>query len=203
MPLEVLFQNFERYISLSAEEKLVVEPFLLQKSLPKKSIILHENQISFNATFVLSGCLKAYTIDNNGFEHIIQFAPSDWWVTDMYSFITQKPGNIYIESIEPSSIVQLSRADQLRLFDKIPRFERYFRIITENSLVAFRKRLMDNLSLSAAERYEGFCSRYPTLITKLPQKLVASYIGVTPEFLSKMKAAEKKKRKTDDFLNLG
>lgn len=188
MPFEILHANIKRHIHLTNEDKARLFTVLKPKSIKRKNFILHENQVTTHATFVLKGCLKAYTVNDNGFEHIIQFAPEDWWVTDMYSFISQKPGNIIIEAIENSEVVQLSRADQLRLFDDIPAFERYFRIITEKSLVSFRRRLMDNLSLTAAERYEGFCIQYPTLITQLPQKLIASYIGVTPEFLSKMRA---------------
>lgn len=195
MMLDTLHANIEKHIRLTNEEKAQFVSVLKPKILKKKNFLLHENQVCTHATFVLSGCLKAYTVDDNGFEHIIQFAPADWWVTDMYSFITQKPGNIIIECIENCEVVLLSRNDQLKLFDDIPQFERYFRIITEKSLVAYRRRLMDNMSLTAAERYTGFCERYPTLITKLPQKLIASYIGVTPEFLSKMRSAQRKKSK--------
>lgn len=106
----------------------------------------------------------------------------------MFSFISQKPGTIYIDAIEVSEIILLSRADQLDIFEKIPAFERYFRILTENSLVSYRKRVMDGLSLTAIERYHDFCKRYPTLIECLPQKQIASYIGVTPEFLSKIRS---------------
>jgi len=188
MTPDILYTNIERHIHLTQDDKVRFLSVLRTKTVKKKSIILSENKVSTHATFVLKGCLKAYTVNDNGFEHIIQFAPEDWWVTDMYSFISQKPGNIIIEAIENSEVVQLSRADQLRLFDDIPAFERYFRIITEKSLVSYRTRLMDNMSLTATERYAGFCEQYPTLITKLPQKLIASYIGVTPEFLSKMRA---------------
>ena len=188
MTPDILYTNIERHIHLTQDDKVRFLSVLRTKTVKKKSIILSENKVSTHATFVLKGCLKAYTVNDNGFEHIIQFAPEDWWVTDMYSFISQKPGNIIIEAIENSEVVQLSRADQLRLFDDIPAFERYFRIITEKSLVSYRTRLMDNMSLPATERYAGFCEQYPTLISKLPQKLIASYIGVTPEFLSKMRA---------------
>lgn len=195
MTFDILYANIEKHIHLNHDDRLQFLSVLKTKSVKKKSIILSENQVSTHATFVIKGCLKAYTVDDNGFEHIIQFAPEDWWVTDMYSFITQRPGNIIIEAIENSEIVQLSRADQLKLFDTIPQFERYFRIITEKSLVSYRRRLLDNMSLTAAERYEGFCIQYPTLITQLPQKLIASYIGVTPEFLSKMRAGLRNKSK--------
>ena len=111
-----------------------------------------------------------------------------WWIGDMYSLLSQKPGNLFIEVLEDSEVVLLSKENQELLYHEIPKLERFFRILTENSLVAHQERLMDNLSLSAEERFEKFCKRYPTLIQRVPQKQIASYIGVTPEFFSKMKS---------------
>ena len=191
MTLDLLFANISKHILLTEVEKNYFHSKLLFRKLKKKEIYIQENQVCESAAFVLSGCLRSYTIDDNGFEHILQFAPSDWWITDMFSFISQKPGTIYIDAIEVSEIILLSRADQLDIFEKIPAFERYFRILTENSLVSYRKRVMDGLSLTAVERYHDFCKRYPTLIECLPQKQIASYIGVTPEFLSKIRSKVK------------
>jgi CRP-like cAMP-binding protein len=188
MTLDLLFANISKHILLTEVEKNYFHSKLLFRKLKKKEIYIQENQVCESAAFVLSGCLRSYTIDDNGFEHILQFAPSDWWITDMFSFISQKPGTIYIDAIEVSEIILLSRADQLDIFEKIPGFERYFRILTENSLVSYRKRVIDGLSLTAIERYHDFCKRYPTLIERLPQKQIASYIGVTPEFLSKIRS---------------
>ena len=111
----------------------------------------------------------------------------DWWITDMYSFVSQDKGHLNIDAIEITEIFLLSRADQLQLFDDIPKFERFFRIITEKALVSSRQRLLENLSLTAQERYSNFCNNYPSLINTLPQKQIAAFIGVTPEFLSKIK----------------
>ena len=111
----------------------------------------------------------------------------------MYSLLSQKPGNLFIEVNEDAEVAILSKENQDELYYKIPKLERFFRILTENSLVAHQERLMDNLSLSAEERFEKFCSKYPTLIQRIPQKQIASYIGVTPEFFSKMKAKMLKK----------
>ncbi len=188
MTLDLLFANISKHILLTEVEKNYFHSKLLFRKLKKKEIYIQENQVCESAALVLSGCLRSYTIDDNGFEHILQFAPSDWWITDMFSFISQKPGTIYIDAIEVSEIILLSRADQLDIFEKIPGFERYFRILTENSLVSYRKRVIDGLSLTAIERYHDFCKRYPTLIERLPQKQIASYIGVTPEFLSKIRS---------------
>jgi CRP-like cAMP-binding protein len=117
----------------------------------------------------------------------LSFACEGWWIGDMYSLLSQKPGTLFIEVLEDAEVVLLSKENQEQLYLEIPKLERFFRILTENSLVANQERLMDNLSLTAEERFEKFCKKYPTLIQKLPQKQIASYIGVTPEFFSKMK----------------
>jgi CRP-like cAMP-binding protein len=109
-----------------------------------------------------------------------------WWIDDLYSLVTRQPGNLSIDAIEESEIIVLPRNSLDNLYNAVPRFERFFRILAENALVNYQRRLIGNLSLSARERYNNFCSQYPTLIECLPQKQVAAYIGVTPEFLSKM-----------------
>jgi CRP-like cAMP-binding protein len=155
---------------------------------------LHENEVCTTSAFVIKGCLRAYTIDANGFEHILQFAPAGWWVADMHSLISKQPGQLIIDALVDTEVLLLDRKDQEKLFSSIPKFERFFRIITENALVSSHQRLLDNMSLRAGERYSRFCKRYPSLIDYLPQKQVAAYIGVTPEFLSKMKAELLKKK---------
>jgi CRP-like cAMP-binding protein len=135
---------------------------------------------------VTQGCLRNYSLDKNGLEHVMAFAPPGWWIADMYSFISQKPGMLYIEALEPTEVLLLSKEDQERLYVDVPKFERFFRIIIEKSLVSSQQRVLDNLSLTAQERYLNFCKRYPSLVNCLPRKQIASYIGVTPEFFSKM-----------------
>jgi len=140
---------------------------------------------------VTSGCLRSYTVDKNGVEHVLSFAPPAWWIADMYSLISQKPGTLNIEALEDTETILLSKTDQEKLYIEIPKFERFFRILTENSLVANQQRIIDNMSLTAEDRYSIFCKRYPTLIDHLPQKQIASYIGVTPEFFSRMRSRMK------------
>jgi len=185
----VILKNISRHIVLTSSEEEHFCSVLRKTSIKRKNYFLEEGAVAKDVAFVINGCLRAYSIDNNGFEHILQFAPQDWWITDMYSFVSGKPGTLFVDAVEDTEALLLSREDQLQLFNNIPKFERYFRILTEKSLVSSRQRMMDNLSLTAQERYETFCNYYPTLINALPQKMIASYIGVTPEFLSKMKAS--------------
>lgn len=188
MQLNLLVNNIAQHITLSEENRNRIASSFRIKEVKKKEILFQEDHVAKDVAFVLSGCLRSYSVDDNGFEHILQFAPSGWWITDMYSFISQKKAYLNIEAINGGKVALLSREEQLNLFDEIPVLERYFRIITENALVSSRQRLIDNLSLHARQRYEQFCQTYPSLINDIPQKLIASYIGVTPEFLSKMRS---------------
>ncbi|MBK8599511.1 MAG: Crp/Fnr family transcriptional regulator [Flavobacterium sp.] len=183
-----IIQNISKHISLTSEE----ESFFLSKTEVKyynaKTLILNAGEICKHSYFVNSGLLRSFTINDHIVEHVLSFACEGWWIGDMYSLLSQKPGNLFVEVLEDAEVVLLSKENQEILYQEIPKLERFFRILTENSLVANQERLMDNLSLSAEERFEKFCKKYPTLIQKVPQKQIASYIGVTPEFFSKMKS---------------
>ena len=163
------------------------------KTYKAKTIIVNAGEISQYSYFVNSGLLRSFNINDNIVEHVLSFACEGWWIGDMYSLLSQKPGNLFIEVLEDAQVVLLSKENQEILYQQIPKLERFFRILTENSLIAHQERLMDNLSLSAEERFEKFCKRYPTVIQGVPQKQIASYIGVTPEFFSKMKSRLLKK----------
>jgi CRP-like cAMP-binding protein len=187
MEEELILKNIGKHIQLGQEEQTFFLSLLQRVKIKRKQFHLHRGEVCKYSAFILSGCLRGYTIDSNGFEHILSFAPPDWWIADMYSLITKQPGYLNIDALEDTHALLLSKADQENLYSRIPKFERYFRIITEKSLVSYQQRTLDSLSLSAQDRYLTFCKRYPTLIYSIPQKYIASYIGVTPEFLSKMR----------------
>jgi len=186
MAYDLLLQNISKHIRLSEEESTWLLSMLQSKKLRRKQFLLQEGDVNKAAFFVTAGLLRMYSIDKNGFEHILQFSPPGWWIGDMKSFVTQQPGSLYVDAIEDSEIVLLEKTQMEKLYEKVPSFERFFRILAENSLATYQQRLIDNLGLPAIDRYKNFCRLYPTLIECLPQKQVASYIGVTPEFLSKM-----------------
>ncbi len=188
MQTSLILANIGKHIELQADEAGFFLSLLKEKQIKRKQHLLRENEVCFHSVFVNSGCLRGYTLDKNGYEHILQFAPPGWWIADMYSMLTRQPGELYIEALEDTEVLLLHIDDRNRLMQEVPKFERFFRIIIENSLITFRQRLMENLGLPARERYLLFCKRYPTLIECLPQKQIAAYIGVTPEFLSKMRA---------------
>ena len=184
----LVLQNLAKHIQPGKKEVDYFISLLQEKKLKKKQFLIHENELNTFTAFVIKGCLRSYSVDKNGFEHVVQFAPPGWWIADMSSIISKQPGKLNIDALEDSEMFLLKRVDQEKLFDKHPVFERLFRILTENSIAANHGRLMDYMGLSAQERYKGFCERYPSLMKTLPQKQIAAYIGVTPEFLSKIKA---------------
>ncbi len=184
----LILNNIRRHIDLTKKEEALFVSTLQEKKLKKKQFLIHENEVSKYTAFVTKGCLRSYSVDRNGFEHILQLAPVNWWIADIYSLISKQPGKLNIDALEDSEVILLNREDQEKLFEAIPKLERFFRILTENSIAANHGRLLDYMGLTAQERYEAFCKRYPSLMQALPQKHIASYIGVTPEFLSKMKA---------------
>jgi CRP-like cAMP-binding protein len=186
--MELILKNIEQHVTLTQQEQ---ELFLSKTEVhhyKAKTILLNSGAICKHSYFVNSGILRSFNINDNIVEHVLSFACQGWWIGDMYSLLSQKPGNLFIEVLEDAEVVLLSKENQEILYREIPKLERFFRILIENSLVANQERLMDNLSLTAEERFEKFCKKYPTLIQKIAQKQIASYIGVTPEFYSKMKS---------------
>jgi CRP-like cAMP-binding protein len=131
--------------------------------------------------------MRSYYVDINGFEHILQFAIEYWWITDMMSFTKKTEAKLNIDALEDTEMLLITREQQLNLFEKIPKLEKYFRIITENGLISYQNRLLESMSLHAPERYANFIKRYPALNKRLPQTQIAAYLGITPVFLSKIR----------------
>ncbi|MFN4198849.1 MAG: Crp/Fnr family transcriptional regulator [Flavobacterium sp.] len=185
--MTLILGHIRKFVHLTPEEEHLLISKIEIKTIKAKSVLLHAGEVCKETYFVNAGLLRSYNVNDNIVEHILHFACEGWWMGDLYSLITQKPGNLFIEALEDSELIVLSKEKQEELYLEIPKLERFFRILTENSLVAHQERLMDNLSLSAEERFEKFCQKYPSLIQRVPQRQIASYIGVTPEFLSKLK----------------
>lgn len=184
----LLLQNISKHITLtSQEEELVLNAFECD-SFKAKTVVIKPGDEAHFTYFVLKGILRSYTIDDNGAIHILSFAVPGWWVADMYSYLTEKPAILYIDVMEDCEVLILQRSHAERLFNEVPKLERFFRILTENNLISNQQRILDKMSLTAEERYEKFLKKHADIINCLPQKNIASYIGVTPEFFSKMKS---------------
>lgn len=191
--MSLIIQNISKLVSLTPEEELLFLSKTETRQYKAKTILQNAGKVCKEGYFVNSGLLRSFNINDHIVEHVMSFACEGWWISDMYSLLSQKPGNLFIEVLEDAEVVALSKENQDQLYLEIPKLERFFRILIENSLVANQERLMDNLSLTAEERFEKFCIKYPDLIQKVSQKQIASFIGVTPEFFSKMKARMLKK----------
>ncbi|HLF52131.1 Crp/Fnr family transcriptional regulator [Flavobacterium sp.] len=191
--MNLLLENIAKHVSLTPEEQTHFLSLTETKSYKAKTILLKEGEVCTYSFFVTKGILRSYTIDENGVEHVVSFACPGWWIADMYSYLSQRPGQLYIEVNEDAEVFLLSKENQEQLYHDIPKIERFFRILIENSLVANQQRLIDNLTFTAEARYDKFSKKYADLVHCLPQKQIASYIGVTPEFFSKMKARMLKK----------
>ena len=184
MNYELILKNINRFIDLNPEEQALYTSLLTEKKLKKKEFLLRQGEIAKYDYFTTKGCLKIYKIDKNGTEHISMFAVKDWWSGDMASFITQQPANYFVQALEESEVFMISRKNFDLLFEKIPKFERFYRILYQRSLVSYIQQSDQNISLSAEERYRNFVKKHPTLINRISQKNIAAYLGVTPEFLS-------------------
>ena len=191
--MQSILENIAKHVSLTPEEETLFLSKTETKQFKTKTILLSAGEVATCTYFVNSGILRSFNINDNIIEHVLHFACEGWWIGDMYSYISGKPGNLFLEVLDDAEVVIITKENQQQLYQEIPKLERFFRILAENSLVAHQERLMDNLSLTAEERFEKFCFKYPTLIQKVPQKHIASYIGVTPEFFSKMKSRMLKK----------
>ncbi|MBW1294986.1 Crp/Fnr family transcriptional regulator [Aquimarina litoralis] len=184
MSSELILKNIGRFIELTQEEQDLYVSLLKEKKLKKKEFLLRPGEIARYNYFTAQGCLKIYKIDNNGTEHITMFAIKDWWSGDLASYITQQPSNYFIQALEDSEVLLMSKENFDLLFEKIPKFERFYRILYQRSLVSFIQQSDQNISLNAEERYYNFIKKYPSLIHRISQKNIAAYLGVTPEFLS-------------------
>lgn len=193
MTYELILQNISKHISLDKEEADYFVSLLRFKQVEKKETILKEGQLCREINFVHAGALRAFYLDKSGKESTIMFAVPDWWITDMYCFINQLPAMLNVEALQESVIFQLQKADLDLLYTRVPKFERFFRIIMQNAYIREQLRVIENLSLTAEERYHNFLAKYPQVAQQVTQKQIASYLGITPEFLSIIRANKGKK----------
>lgn len=187
MDVTLLLKNIAKHVSLTAEETDFFVSLLKFKSLKSGELLLREGEVCKYESFVIKGCLKTYYQDENGIEHIIDFSIEEWWADDLYSLLTQTPSKSNIKALEDTDIVQLGKNDLELLYQKVPAFERFFRILFQNAYIAQREQINQALSAPAEERYLLFLKKKPYADKRFPQKDIASYLGVTPQFLSTLK----------------
>lgn len=186
--LKPLIQNIRENVSISDTDLFIVLEAFTLKALAKKEILLFKGNVSNHMRFVSEGSLRSYYIEEDGEEHIIQFGIRGWWINDLYSYLTQKPATCFVQAIKPSKVLLIHRDQLNQIFDKVPPIERFFRIKFQNAYVALQERTLERMSLSAKERYEKFRKKYRDIEQSVPQYMIASYLNVTPEFLSSVRS---------------
>jgi CRP-like cAMP-binding protein len=187
MSFDLLISSVSKHISLTEEEIAFFTSLLRSKFLANGEFLLREGDICKYESFVVKGCLKTYYLDENGLEHIVDFSIEEWWADDLYSLLTQTASTSNIKAIEDTDILQIGKTDLELLYQKIPKFERFFRILFQNAYIAQRDQINLALSASAEERYILFLKKKPYAEKRFSQKDIASYLGITPQFLSTLK----------------
>lgn len=187
MELKPLFDYIAKYTPLTEEEQTLLAGKVKIRKFLKGQFVVQNGDICKYENFVLSGSLKTFYIDNEGQEHIVMFAIENWWTADLGSFITQTAADYNVQCLENSILAQLSYEDLQQMYSQIPKLERFFRIIIQKAFVAVQKRIINNLSMPAKERYLQFREQYPLIEQRVPQYMIASYLGITKEFLSKIR----------------
>lgn len=184
---ENLLNNIKRYVDLTSADEEALCSRIKTSLVKKKQFIVQPNFTCQHQTYVQSGTLRSYLLDGKGIEHTIQFAIDDWFISDFNSYITQSPATLFVEAIENTTIQQLSYEDAESLCLEHPIYERYFRLVAQKSFAFAQKRILSNLGKTAEERYLEFNQMYPHIAQRVPQYMLASYLGMSPEFLSKIR----------------
>lgn len=185
---QAILDYIHRYISLTPEEETLLLSKIVYRKYLKDQYIIQQGDVCKTVNFIISGCTKTFFIDPEGQEHIIMFSIEDWWTSDLGSFITQTSAELNVQCIEHTQLIQFTYDNLESLYQEIPKLERLFRKIVERAFVASQKRIIRNFSLTAKERYQIFKKKYPKIDQRVPQYMIASYLGVTKEFLSKIKS---------------
>ena len=184
---DLMLKNIARFIQLTPEERDRFTGILKPRTLRKRQYLVQAGDVFRHECFVNKGCLRTYHVDNNGQEHNVMFAFEDWWTGDMYSFLSGQPALYNVEALEDSELLLIEKNQLEQLYTEVPKFDRFFRILLQNAFISMQRRLSDNMSLTAEDRYLSFINKYPQFEQRLSLKQIASYLGITPESLSRIR----------------
>ncbi|RTY68354.1 Crp/Fnr family transcriptional regulator [Flavobacterium sp. GSP27] len=182
-----LFKSIQEKVILTQEEMELCKTFFIPKRLRKKQILLQEGDICVYNAFIEKGILRSFSIDEKGNEHIVQFAIEGWWIADLSSFLTNSSSIYTIEALEDSELLLLTTSAREALMDKVPMFERYQRLLLQNAYIANQARINSTLTETAEEKYTNLGIAYPGIVQRVPQHMIASYLGLKPETLSRVR----------------
>jgi len=184
---ESIFKNIKKIVEITSDDEQEFSSYLRKVRIKKKQLIVQPGFTCTHQTYVVKGAFKSYFVNNDGVEYTIQFAIDDWFISDFNSYITQTPASLFVEAFEDSIILQIEYNDAEKLCSNNPKFERFFRIVAQKSFAFAQRRILSNIGKTAEERYIEFNSMYPSIVQRVPQYALASYLGMTPEFLSKIR----------------
>lgn len=186
-PFDLILQNIGKHITLDPTEIEFFISLLESKLIRRKDFLLQPGEICKTENFIVKGCLRTYSVDQDGVEYIVMFGIEDWWVGDLYSFLTATPAQYYIDALEDTHVLQINKQNLDLLYERVPKFERFFRLIIQNAFIAQQNRINQNLAFTAEQRYLEFVKKYSHFEQRIPQKQVAAYLGMTPVFLSMLR----------------
>lgn len=184
---EVFFESLKQKVAFTDEDIEILKSHLTPKKIRKKQYLLQEGDVCRFIAFVEKGSLRSYSVDDKGSEHIIQFALEGWTISDLFSFLTAEPATYNIDALEDSELVLISKSAHEELLSTLPSYERWIRIQITGAYIAMQRRLTSIISLTLEERYQNFTSTYPEIVQRVPQHMIASFMGLTPETLSRVR----------------
>ncbi|MDT3404678.1 Crp/Fnr family transcriptional regulator [Mucilaginibacter terrae] len=187
---EPLLNHIQKFVPLTADEQELVVSYLKYEELGKKQFMFSEGDTCNAQYFVMEGCVRMYFIKDNGVEQIVQFGIDNWWIADYMSFTMHTPSKFFLQTVQRSKMVVLKQDKQEELLDRLPKLERYFRRVYQKAYAAAQTRVLFHADLSGEEKYHHFASRFPDFVQRIPQYMLASYLGFSPEFLSRVRAKD-------------
>lgn len=187
MHLTPLIDHLNSFLPLTEEETSELQKRVSQKTVKRRQFILSAGEVCKHYNFIVEGCFKMYKVDDTAKEHNLHFAVENQWITDIGSFHSEQPSQLYIEAVEPSIVLQISKGDLIYFYEHNIKFNRIFRVMVEDEFVRLQNRLLQTISTTAEQRYLEFIEQYPDLFNRISNVQVASYLGITPEFLSNIR----------------
>lgn len=182
--IELLTTHFKKTVPINDTGIKKLVDILEFKTLAKKEDLIKPGQISNSMNFITQGCMRCYYLDENAQEHTLQLGIEQWWINDLYSYLSREPSKMYVQALEKTEIIQIPRIKLEKLYIEVPEISNFFRIKIQSAYIAVQERVIENMSDDAFERYNNFRTMYRDIEQRVPQYIIASYLGVTPEFLS-------------------
>ena len=189
-----LIKSLSKYVTLTDEEATIIESLFSAKKFRKRQYLLQEGEIARYETFIVKGVTRTYEVDEKGQEHIVQFGLEDWWVGDLYSFLAEVPTCYNIDCLEDTEVLQITKSNLEIVYQKVPKMERHFRLLVQNAFIASTRRVAATLAKTALERYQEFIDKYPEIEQRVPNHQIASYLGITPQSLSRLRSQATSRR---------